>query len=476
VGWVEATLGGTVVKLHRLPRWRAGWHLDVDLGHRTLELYARGERGPDFPSPFSLDHEAAVQSLLEANGVPVAHVYGLVTEGPVRTLIMERLPGQQGLALADSDADRQKLLEAAIEQMVRMHRISLSEVAGRGFIVPVTPADIARSEVFRRVEAAYVALERPDPAIEFLRGWLQRHVPAHRSTPAFVAWDSAQFLHDQGQLVALIDFELAHVGDPYMDLAALRTRDSMEPLGDLDVAFAMYARLTGSPVDFEVLRYYEISQLTVTLMLQYPVLIEPDPHSDYVTHLTWYVESARYAFDILAELLGTELEQVPVPSPRASTRAVAQRHLVRSLHGAARHEPGQDLARYGVAVDPDNHPAPPPPADSSQPFAGWRARCDYRLARHLQRSDEIGDELDGQDRDDVSRLVGRSLGSSSQAADAALVVMIGDAAADADIDLLQLFARRMQRRHMLLGPADSLIVRHPRLQPLPDRRSTSTSS
>jgi hypothetical protein len=351
-----------------------------------------------------------------------------------------------------------------MELMVRVHHIGLEEVARRGFHVPADPADIAMSDVFRNVESAYLSGGRRDPLIEFLRGWLQRNIPQHRTQPAFVTWDSCQFLHDQGELTALIDFELAHVGDPYMDLAAMRTRDSMEPLGDLALAFDTYAQQDGAPIDFGVLRYYEISQLTVTLMLQYPVLTEPDPGSDYVTHLIWYVDSARYALDIMAEAYDVELVPVEIPEPRPSFRHAAYDHLVRSLRTVARPEPKSDLTRYGISVQ-DNAPAAVETADQ---FAGWRARCDYRLARHLLRVEEIGDGIDQQDLDDVDGLLGHEHGDLAQA-NAALAFFAESSGPDRDVDLLRLFARRAERLHMLLGPADSLIVRHPRLQPLPDR-------
>jgi hypothetical protein len=53
-------------------------------------------------------------------------------------------------------------------------------------------------------------------------------------------------------------------------------------------------------------------------------------------------------------------------------------------------------------------------------------------------------------------------------ADAALVFFTQSSGPERDDDLLGLFAGRAQRLHMLLGPADSLIVRHPRLQALPE--------
>jgi aminoglycoside phosphotransferase (APT) family kinase protein len=467
VQFVEEHVGGTITALERIPRWRAGWYLTLDRDGTLIELYARGARGPDFASPFDLDHEARVHDLLETHGVPVPHVYGLV-EGAPRTLVMARVPGQQGLALASDDATRRRLMSTYVEHLVHVHRIPHDELRSAGFRVPTDRVGTAMSEVFRNVEAKYLALDRRDPLIEFLRAWLWRNIPA-RTRPAFVTWDSAQFLHHDGALTALIDFELAHVGDAYMDLAAMRTRDSIEPLGDLQVTFAQYANLVGEAIDCDDLRFYEIAQLTVTLMLQFPVLVDPDPQSDYVTHLTWYTDSGRYALDILAERLGVELDRIEVPAPAPSAAHTRLRHLVRSLRTLARSEPKSDLTRYGIAVDPtigEPHQAPAPVDE----FVGWRARCAYRLARHLQRVDEIGAVLAADDRHDVARLVGTAVDDDA-VADDALLAYIDGAGADRDVELLRLFSARLQRQHMTLGPADSLIVRHRPLQPLPDRAS-----
>jgi aminoglycoside phosphotransferase (APT) family kinase protein len=467
VQFVEQELGGTVVAIERIPRWRAGWYLTLERDGTRIELYARGERGPDFASPFDLEHEARVHNLLEANGVPVPHVYGLA-EGPVRTLIMARVPGQQGLALARDDATRRALMTTYVEHLVGVHRIDGERLRDAGFHVPVDRIDTAMSEVFRNVEAKYLALRRRDPLIEFLRSWLWRNVP-NRTRPTFVTWDSAQFLQHEGELTALIDFELAHVGDAYMDLAAMRTRDSIEPLGDLGVTFAQYERLMGEPIDFETLRFYEISQLTVTLMLQFPVLVEPDPQSDYVTHLTWYIDSARYALDIMAELFAIDIDTVEVPPSSQSTYHTRLRHLVTSLRTLARSEPKSDLARYGIVVDPTIAERASPSSVVDE-FVGWRARCAYRLARHLQRVDEIGPAIDAQNRLDIARLLQQEDFSDDAQADAALLSFIDRAGTERDNDLLRLFAARLQRLHMTLGPADSLIVRHRVLQSLPDRR------
>jgi aminoglycoside phosphotransferase (APT) family kinase protein len=471
VDWIERELGGTVVTVERLPRWRAGWTVDVERDGTLLRLYARGERGADFPSPFALEHEEAVHDLLESHGLPVPHVHGVI-DGPVRVLLMDRVAGQQGLALAASDDDRRRLLLDWVDQMAAMHRIPMEEVARRGILVPPEPADIVVSDVFQRVERRYLEAPVPrDPVTEFLRRWLRREAPRDRTRPAFVAWDAAQFLHDDGDITALIDFELAHVGDPYMDLAPLRTRDSMEPLGPLGPALARYAELTGAPIDLDLVRYFEISQLTVTLMLQWPVVCDPDPDSDYVTHLTWYVESGRYAIDVMGERAGWPVPDIAVPEGRRTRQAPAHAHLVRSLHRAARAETRTNLVRFGIDVSRESasvgNGAEPVPVQPADDFAGWRTRCDYRLARHLQRLDEIGDAVDAEDLADVAALLGRRV-TDRDDADAALLAFVDAAGPEHDRALFDLSARRLQRWHLTLGPPGSLVVRHPALQPLSD--------
>jgi aminoglycoside phosphotransferase (APT) family kinase protein len=474
VAWVERELGGTVVSIERLPRWRPAWWIDLQRGDELVRLYGRGERGADFPSPFSLAHEVVVHDTLERHGVPVPHAYGIVEDGPLRVLVMDRMPGQQGLALADADVDRQALLLDWVDYMVKMHEIDVAELGQRGIPVPSDPASIAMSAALANVEQIYLSRDHVlDPVIEFLRGWLRRNQPTDRHRATFVAWDSAQFLYDGGTITALIDFELAHVGDAYMDLAPLRSRDTMEPLGDLSVVFDRYSRLTGQVLDYDILRYFEISQLTTSAMLAYCTMTAPAAGTDLVSHMTWYSDSVRYALEAMAELDGDSLEIVPVPPARSTRRAAAHRHLVDSLRRKAGHESIGNLVRFGVDVGPT---APPGVVhEPFQGFAAWRDRCDYRLARHLSRADEIGPEVDAQDLADVSDFLGTGVGDLAEG-DAALRAAIASAAGSADAELKRLFARRIQRFHMMLGPADSLVVRHPPMQPLPDRRQASGQS
>jgi aminoglycoside phosphotransferase (APT) family kinase protein len=453
---IERISGGSVRHVERLPRWRAGWFVDASCDGVERSFYLRGERGPDFPSPYSLEHEVAVHRLLEDHAIPVPHVYAVIELHDTHVMVMDRIPGHQGLEFASSDDARQSLLLTCMDYIVQMHRLDMNEVAQYGFELPRSAEDIVLSQVFRRLEDNYLGDPWPlDPVIEFLRLWLRRNQPDGRTQPAFVTWDSAQFLHDQDVLTAFIDFELAHVGDPYMDLAPLRSRDSFEPFGDLHGAFRRYEEVTGTTIDYEVLRYYEISQLTATLMLQRPVIIAPHSQSDYVTHLMWYIESARYAFDVMAELLHVDLDALPSVSP-GSPSSGGYAHLLSSL----RRKMSEGRDREGTASTPEEE------------FARWQARADYRVARHLAQIDLIGDAIEEQQLDDAAELLGQRPGDLPEL-DAMLVDLVTGAGPDRDVELLGHLERRMQRQQMQIAPAGAAATRHNPLQPLPDRKPRS---
>lgn len=443
VDWIESRFAGTVVRAQPLARWRAGWFVDVERDGELVELYARGARGPDFPSPFTLAHEVAVTQLLAAHGFPVAATHGIVELADREVLVMDRVPGVQGVSAEPDPAARQRLMLDCVDLIARMHSIPMEDVARYGFDIPRTSSQVVWSGAIARLEAHYLTCGQPlDPVIEFLRRWLRRNEPAGRDRPAFVTWDAAQFLHAGGRITALIDFELAHVGDPYMDLAPLRSRDTIEPFGDLHEVFARYEALTGAAIDYDVVRYFEVAQLTATLMLQRPVILAPAADSDLMTHIVWYVESARYAFDVIAELHRKPLDLVAAVAEPVSRHAVSHSHLVRSLHAAAR-----------SAVDPADR---------------WRARCDYRLARHLERIDGVGAQVDAAELDDVATVLGQQH-QSLAAADVALVEVITRAGPERDLDFVRYLDRRMQRASMLLGPPQALSTQHVPLQALPDR-------
>src|SRR5262249_19205692 len=107
---------------------------------------------------------------------------------------------------------------------------------------------------FEKIQLA--AKRRPAPEVAFLKKWLRRNPPLHRTRPHFITCDSGQFMFDKGRVTTVLDMEFAHIGDPALDLASLLMRDLSEPTGDLGPAFRRYEEVTGEPIDWPAVKFY----------------------------------------------------------------------------------------------------------------------------------------------------------------------------------------------------------------------------
>lgn len=177
--WLEAELG-EVVAMERQPRWRPAWFATVEQADGTeLSLYVRGAReGLSNMSP--LDEEAGMLRVLEAHGIPVPHVYGMIDEIPA--LVMDALPGRANLGTADDEAEQRgaRPLHRDPHAGAAIDPAAFEPV---GLRVPEGPEDVALN-MFDRFEKTYRSdKQRPVPAMEFGIRWVRRNVLTHRSEP-----------------------------------------------------------------------------------------------------------------------------------------------------------------------------------------------------------------------------------------------------------------------------------------------------
>ncbi len=432
--WAENTIGGRVVRIERLARWRPAWDFDLDLGDRILPLHARGERETTMAMPYWIADERRTHDLLEAHGIPVPHVYGYC-DAPY-SLVMDRLPGSVDLSFADGDDERAAINLEYLELLPRIYGIDLDEAAAAGFACPTTAEEIALDHVGRYEEAYEARMSSLDPVSEFLRRWLHRNYPRHRTERRFITYDAFQFMFEHGRITGLIDFELAQVGDPLAELAALRVRDTIKNLGDLPAIASSWSDVTGEVLDYDVIDFHTVAYNANTVLSSAPLIAAPTIGGDLMSHLGWYTNSARWAFEDIADIIGLELESIEQPAPRPSRHAPTYGHLV------------NELSNRGPEMG----------ADDAQ-----RARL-FRIARHLRRVDEIGTQLTNDDLADASRLVGRRV--DERDVDATLVEFIAGAGADRDAEVLGVLDRRVRRQQLVLGPEGSMFLRHPRLRSL----------
>jgi aminoglycoside phosphotransferase (APT) family kinase protein len=428
VEWIATNLGGDVTAVSRQARWRPAWFVDVRLhGGAELHLYVRGER-TDMAPIFPLEHELRVQQLLYDNEIPVPRVYGFC-DNP-KAIVMERTFGSVDFR-DHATSERDSVMGHYAEILARMHALDLAPFVRAGVERPADDTEVARTGMRAYERAFRSSKRRPDPYMEFCLGWLDRNPPKHRIRPAVVVWDSGQFMHRDGRVVSLLDLELAHIGDATMDLAGLRMRDTVIGYGDLRDFYDRYRSFSGQPVDLDAIDYHHFAFTFTTQLALHRALADPTPESDLMNYKQWCSETNLYALESLAQFVGVPLEDVEVPEPQESPMSVAHRHLVRSLR-----------AIQGI-----------------DELAVYQQRIAFRLARHLDRFDEIGSIVVERDLDDIATLVG-TRPQSWQQGEATLERFVLDSGAERDAELIALFNRRLHRQRMLLGPIGSAMTTH----------------
>jgi hypothetical protein len=435
--WLEQNVGGKVLRINRQPRWRPVWFADVERDGEVLELCIRGDR-TDMPLIFPLDHEMRLQALMHDHGIPAAKVYGFIDE-PL-AYVMDRVGGRPDFEKS-TDEERRAVVDDYLHVLARLHALDIGPFVDGGIMRAPHPDQsgmfgISRYErVFRSVKV------QPDPFMEFSLGWLHRNPPDSKQRESAIVWDSGQFHHADGRIVAVLDVEIGHIGDPMMDLAAWRMRDTIMGYGNFAELYDRYSEITGEPVDLDAIQRHHFA---FTLTNQLPLgaaLRDPAPESDLMTNLQWCCETNLFATEALAEILDVELPTVEMPEPRRSRATPAHEQLVRGLRTV----------------------------DTSDEFVRYKLRTLFRLARHSARVDEIGDAVSEADLDDLHQLLGHRPESWFEGEAELERFVLADAGTGRhDEALVALFHKRNLRAQMLLGPAGSAMSRHLPIQTFRD--------
>jgi aminoglycoside phosphotransferase (APT) family kinase protein len=426
---LERDLGGRVVRIERQARWRPAWWVDVKRDGELLELCVRGDR-LDSPSAFPLEHERTLQTMLSERGIRVARVHGYRDANP-KAYVMDRVPGQATFE-GESDEARRSAMEDYVDILLEMHQLDVTPFADAGIVRAATPQESHLVGLRHFVERAYRSeKKRADPFLEFALAWLERNEPDNPGREAVIVWDAGQFHQRDGRIVSLLDLEFGHIGDPLSDLAGLWVRNPFIPLGDIAALMRRYQDRSGTPVDIAAVRWHYILWALSNQLEFHAALADPAPSSDYMLNLHWCIETNLMALEAIAGAVGVEFGEVAEPAPSVSAYGPAQRHLTRSLSALPTGDP---VSRYEL-------------------------RKSVRLARHVERIGEIGDQVVAADLADIASLIGqRPQDWAEGETDLERFVRADDGSHDAE--LVRIFHRRLHRARMLNGPAGSWITQH----------------
>lgn len=257
---LERLTGAPVKRLRRLSAGasRETWALIA--GERELILR---RDPPEDPDPAGMAREAECLVACERAGVPVpalvAHGDGSDGVGSPY-LLMDRLDGEtlpQRLLREDRwAAVRRTLAQQCGEILGRIHSVDPRDLPGLEM----------HDDVLSRLQETHAAFGEARPAMELIFRRLARSRP-EPVTPTLVHGDfrNGNLLVDDGGVSAVLDWELAHIGDPREDLGWLCARawrfgeaPVVGGFGEYEDLISSYRWVTGAEPDPAAVRWWDV--------------------------------------------------------------------------------------------------------------------------------------------------------------------------------------------------------------------------
>jgi len=253
--------------LHRLSGGasRETWSFDVRTANGPRYGLVLRRDPSDFTGQSDRGVEFALLDAAHAGGVAVPRVWFLLEpgDGLGSGFVMERVDGETipRRILRDDAyaAARPRLAGQCGEQAARIHALEPSAL-------PTLPLQGARAQI--ELYRSYLDdFGEPHPAFELGLRWLADHAPPDPPHPTLVHGDfrNGNFVVGTDGIRAVLDWELAHFGNPVEDLGWLCVKSwrfgvtdhPVGGFGDVDDLLTAYQGARGGEVDPSELRYWE---------------------------------------------------------------------------------------------------------------------------------------------------------------------------------------------------------------------------
>lgn len=300
--WVEEVVGQPVTEWEQISggnRCRS-WRVHAGVGDDARKVYLRYQP-PRRPSaePYTVWREARIYRALNGTDVPAPRLFAIHDD--YQALIAELVPGRADYRSLRCDDDRRRIALEFVEALAVLHRTRLSPGTIPGSAPRRRIADCVRAELDTWT-AMYEEVPGADPLIDFALAWLRDNLPDPDGEPCLVHGDAGpgNFLFADGHLTALIDWELAHAGDPMEDLAWFSMRSVMEPVPDFTACIRAYEAAVGKPVDVARIRYHRVFVSTRVVIIRHRN-VTGQPGNSIVSRSL----NRRLLVDALAEATGT---------------------------------------------------------------------------------------------------------------------------------------------------------------------------
>ena len=251
------------------------WSLDIEIGGSSperLELVLRRDP-PGRPGPGDPTLEFRLLRAAAQGGVPVPRVHWCAA-GPdvlgTPFFLMERVAGETIPRRLLRDPEYAAARAAMTSQLgailARIHAIDPDRPDLKDLSAASAGVESARSQIQRIAEGIQTLGVEPHPVLDLAERWLLARAPEpKRRVVVHGDYRVGNLIFDATGIRAILDWELAHVGDPVEDLGWLCVRawrfgNDALPVGGVGTREALvraYEQAGGAPVDPEALRFWE---------------------------------------------------------------------------------------------------------------------------------------------------------------------------------------------------------------------------
>ena len=433
--WAQEVTGEPVQGIERRPGGgrHGAWEVK---GKRGGRWFLRADSAqPDANEHYTLRRESDIYAAVASVGLPTPKILGV---HPVHeAVLMEFVPGEARFSPLAPEAQAAVVADFA-PMLARLHaadpaQLDLPSLAP---VMSITDHVVQELDIW---ESRLEVVPAPNPFPRACFAWLRQNLPAVEGSPSLVQGDTGpgNFLHDGRRVTALLDFELAHLGDPMEDLAWVGTRNAQDPVPDFGVFLAQYAEAGGVAFDAERFRYHSLfAELRIAVLgAERAAAGGPAPMGDLGSGLIYGALHQRLTLEALCAAVGEPLPEL-VTLPAADTAQTAY------FDGALQQM--RDLIGPAIA----------------DPFAAQRLKSLARVVKHLREADRIGSgALIEAELDDLEAVL-RHRPPSRAEGRAELDRLVGAGEMDA-VDLIALTTGEVSRAHQQAAAAmGSLATRH----------------
>jgi len=341
----------------------------VEAGGQRLYLRWQPPRPPS-AEPYTVWREAGIYQALAGSDVPAPRL--IAVHETHQAILTELVPGRADYRRIADRAERETIAREFIAGLARLHRLDAAHLAPGATIADCVRREI---EIWR---AMYHEAKLADPLIAFAFDWIDAHLPQPEGRPVLVHGDAGpgNFLFENGHLTALLDWELAHPGDPMEDLAWFSMRNVMEPVPDFAACIRAYADEPGMRVDLARIRYHRVLvSLRVVIIRHRNVTGQPG------NSIVSQALNQRLLIEAMADASGIVLERIAPLRAGDTALTVLYDSVLEDLRG--------EIAEV-----------------SQEPRAVAAAKGAAKVVKYLRDLDRLGDLIAAEALDGLAAVLG----------------------------------------------------------------------